>query len=116
MNPTSQKDKFLKILAPKELVKLELIAGDPVMIEALRKVLLFAVYNNGTIVPTQDSNPTRNWALAEAFEKGISDQALGSKIRATAEGVLKLEMGLNEIANFKVAAEAAPSKKGNPAV
>jgi hypothetical protein len=92
---------FDEILTDGEKAKLEAIASDPVAVEAVRKIILTGVYYNGTIKAGEKANPTRNFALALAFNPGYSAERVGEDVKACAQAIMLLEKGLAEIESFK---------------
>ena len=89
-------DRFLLDL---EKQKLQQFVEDNVMLEAVKKVLLFNITNSGTLIPGEPPEPTRNWALSvfEQMRGGESDEKIGRTIRGMCEGIYFLESGLKDL-------------------
>lgn len=104
-----------QILSDVELAKIEAFRSDKVMLEAVRKVLLFGVYNNGTIQPDAEAAPTRNFALALAFRKDVSNDQLGADLRAAAEGIRAVESAFEEFISYRPTPQPS-GKKANKAL
>jgi hypothetical protein len=92
-----------------DLEKTKIIAfrQDEQMINAVKKVLLKAIYNQGVMKPGEKIDPLLNPALNLAFvsvrnEAVISDEELGRKLRGLAEGLNYLEVAFNEMLALKV--------------
>lgn len=80
-----------------ELEKVKVFVEDPVMFEAVRKVLLSGIYQNGTLKPGQKANPSKNFALSLAFDPKVDNEALGADLRASASGIHFVELGFREL-------------------
>lgn len=106
-------------LSDTEKSKIETFIADTVMVEAVRKVLLAAIYENGTLRANVPADPTRNAALglAALSNKGVvSNQELGEDIRGLWQGINLLENGFNKLTKITTKVESAPENKENPAV
>lgn len=90
-----------------EKSKLSIIAGDPVMFEALKKHLLAGIYQNGTLKPNEKAEPTRNFALRFDLD-GKSNQELGEDLRAVVEGIRMIEVAFKELSSYKEEASSTP--------
>lgn len=87
---------------------------DEVLVEAVRKVLLASIYENGTLRKGKKSDPLKNGALAlvsmACSGKGVvSDEDLGQDLRGLFQGINLLEQGLREIARLKKEEEPVES-------
>lgn len=89
--------------------------NDAVMREAVRKVILAGVYNNGVLKPGEPADPTKNFALSLAFAKGdYSNEDLGADLRAVAEGIRAVEQGFNELSKYVAGKNEAKADEPNP--
>lgn len=113
----------LDYLSEIEREKIVSFNEDLVLVNAVRKVLLEAIYNNGVLRKNCPPDPTRNAALGMARLSGqilqtgqvippISNEELGADLRALSEGVNLLEQGLLQLAKIK----KDPSDKVNSEV
>jgi len=89
-----------------EKAKIIQFNADPEMVEAVRKVVLAAMYSNGTLRPGVQANPMTNAAFAMVMktvrgEGVISDQELGQDLRGLAQGVMLLEAGFKRLEAVK---------------
>lgn len=80
--------------------------NDEVLVNAVRKVLLAVIYDNGTLRKDLAPDPTKNGALGLAFlaisGRGVvTNEDLGSDLRGLAQGVSLLENGLNALKTIK---------------
>jgi len=80
--------------------------NDEVLVNAVRKVLLAVMYDNGTLRADVAPDPLKNGALALAFlaisgRGTVSNDELGADIRGLAQGVSLLENGLKELSKIK---------------
>ena len=80
-------DKFLNANEKTQLGKL---AENKALLSALRKVLLFDIYYNGTLKEGEAPDPARNFALGMVATYGhqLSDEFLGRSLRAQWEGIM----------------------------
>ena len=93
--------KIDKLLTELEKDKLRLIAGDSIMMGAIKKVVLASVYFDGTIQKGEiDPDSQKNFLLALASEPKITDEELALKVRASLAGVQLLEMGFKSLETF----------------
>lgn len=87
---------------------------DEVLVNAVRKVLLAVIYDNGTLRKDVAPDPLKNGALGLAFlaisGRGVvSNEDLGEDIKALAQGVSLLENGLNALSKIKKESEVVES-------
>lgn len=95
-----------------EKQKIQSFLNDSVMLEAVRKVLLFGINHNGTFTPGEPANPARNFALQLPFQSDIQgvvldDATLGAEVRAQVKGIRLLENGFAELKNCVPSPKAA---------
>lgn len=93
---------------------LEKLAEDIVTINALKKIMLFGVYFNGTLKPGEDPKPTMNFATRIDEHNIMPNELLGQMLRAKTEGLITVELGFRELEKFKKADEK-PKEEKNPA-
>lgn len=106
-------DGFLNDL---EKTKLEQFNLDPVMKNAVRKVLLAGLYENGTLKKGAPTDPLINPVLAivqNAKAGKLSKEQIGQEVSAYLEGVLALELAFTDIAKYTTTETKGPNK--NPA-
>lgn len=107
-------DELKKVLSVLEQAALQNVAGDEVTMEAIRKVMLFGLYNNGTIQPGIQTDPMRNFAIRLVADPSRTDEQIGAFLRANAMGISLVESGFDEIRKFKVE-ESGDKENSNPA-
>ena len=79
------------------------------MREAVKKVLLAALYDNGTLKPGKPADPTRNGVFGfVASSPGASNEQLGADLRAQWEGIRIVENAFNKMAECKQKVEDKP--------
>lgn len=93
-------------LSDLEKTKIIQFNSDPEMVEAVKKVLLAAIYSNGTLRQEAPSNPLTNAAfalvaLASSGQGVIDDKQLGEDLRGLFHGVQLLERGLKKLSEIK---------------
>ncbi len=89
------------ILTELEKDKLAFIAGDEVMFNAVKKVVLSSIYFDGTLNKKGIPDPQKNFCLALASRPGAKNEELGAELRASLAGVQLLEKGFQELAMFR---------------
>lgn len=77
--------------------KIRTFVSDRTMFEAVKKVFLASVYQNGTLIAGKPAEHLKNFALALAFDRGVSNEQLGADLRACAEGVRMIEGAIREL-------------------
>lgn len=110
-----------KFLSDIEKTKIEMFNADPILVNAIRKVLLKSIYDNGTLRADVAPDPTRNAALALAnlaiSGKGIVTNAdLGEDLRGLMQGISLMEQGLAQLAKITSNKEGESVSTVNPAV
>lgn len=103
-----------------EIVKIETFCADKDMHEAVRKVLLQALYTHGTIQKGKDVfNPQTNAALALAslaVANPIPDAEIGAQVRAMFSGINALKNAFDSLNNIKSSDGAVVESPYNEAV
>lgn len=94
--------EYLSELERKEVIKFN---NNLVLSNAVKKVLLESIYNNGVLRKDNPPDPLRNAALGLSFQtlagKVISNEDLGADLRGLSEGINLLEKGLFELSKIK---------------
>lgn len=100
-----------------EREKISSFNDDTILKEALRKILLAGIYENGTLTPGIPANPRKNWALSfGAVDRGVSDAEIGQNVRAYAWAINAVESAFQRVEEIKVEANREVKKKKNPAL
>ena len=100
-----------------EVSALKLFADNEITREAVRKLLLYGITQQGAFEKGKPVDPTRNFALGIvqlAEQQGLGHDAVGKRMTAVFEGVQFLESAFQEIDLFKTIHEEEETK-GNPA-
>lgn len=96
------KDILDNFLSDLEKTKIQLFIEDEVQAEAVRKVLLFSLYNNGVLKKGEKANPLVNFALGlVANRPDFTDEQLGRDLRASWNGINALEIGFSNLARYR---------------
>lgn len=117
-------DSFLDSL---EREKIVIFNADVVLVNAVRKVLLEAIYNNGVLRKGMKPDPLRNAAtgLAMVAVNGqddtgrvvtISNEELGADLRAMTQGINLLEQGLAQLAKITSNKDEPEKETVNPGI
>ena len=94
--------KVQEVLSELEKDKLKLVASDEAMMGAIKKVVLSAVYFDGTLLKKGIPDPLKNFTLALASQPGVSDEQLGKNMKASLAAVQLLEVGFKDLERFAV--------------
>lgn len=93
-------------LSDQEMAKIVQFNQDPILVEAVRKVMLKAMYSQGTLRKNVPADPLNNGALNLAFQAlrggSLSDADLGADIRGLANGINLLESAFQELERIEV--------------
>jgi hypothetical protein len=103
-----------KVLSEAERTKLERLSEDTTTLSAIKKVLLFGIYYNGTLIKGEEPDATINFALGLSFNKTATNEQIGADLRACTEGIRLVESGFKQLESFKKIIEPETSKE-NPA-
>jgi len=107
--------EIAEILSKEEKKALEGFAENSLLKQAVKKVLLFGIYYNGTLLVGKDPQPLRNFALnIVANNPGLADEVIGSETKAAWKGISLLENGFVELDKFKKVDETKKDEQ-NPA-
>jgi hypothetical protein len=87
---------------------------DTTMREAVRKILLWGIYNSGTLVPGQGANPKQNFLLSIAENTTLDDAKMGQELRAAWWGIAQIENSFGKMAEIK-RPEEVKAEEVNPA-
>lgn len=110
----------MEFLSAQEQAKIAAFNQDEVLSEAVKKVLLAAIYDNGTLRASLKANPRKNAALSLAFLAigggGIVTNAdLGEDLRGLAQGISLVEKGFEQLSKIKFE-DKSEDKSDNPGV
>jgi len=92
------------ILTDMEVVKIEAFCADTEMYNAVRKVILQAIYEHGTVQKGQNPDPLINGAFSLAslsMENPIPNEEIGAHVRAMWAGVNAMHNGFKDLNNIK---------------
>lgn len=107
-------------LNDQEVNEVNKFLDNPVLVGAVKKVLLQDIYSFGTLEAGISPDFLKNFALSLLFdprtmeEYAIDNGRLGEKLRACLEGIRLVQIGFNKLETFKIIKESEV-KKENPA-
>lgn len=104
-----------EFLTDLEVVEVERFCANEVMFGAVKKVLLQHLYSQGVITKGQPHNPLKNRALV-LVDGEISNEILGSQLRALWEGINALEGGYADLEKIKSKKEGSVETPYNEAI
>lgn len=108
-------DYTKSILSEVEIDAIIAFNQNPILREAVRKVILMGVYSNGVMKKGNPADPLRNFALGLVSHRGEhTNEQLGASLAAMWEGVNMLELGFDQLARIKKE-EPKKGKGENPA-
>ena len=93
----------MNIITEQEEVEIRKFVNNPIMLNAVKKLLLMDIYASGTLEPGKDPDPARNFALSFLFdplsgnEYNIDNARLGEKLRAALEGIRLVQTSFNKL-------------------
>lgn len=105
-----------KCLSESEFAHLQIFINDPIMREALRKILTYEIYFAGTVNPDLPIE-NKNFAFSlvrDATGQDRTDEEIGKRLRATIEAAGLLESALSKLDLLKEIKETQKDSK-NPA-
>ena len=111
------KDGLKGILSDPEQLAVQMFIDNPLQYEAVRKILLYRVYNAGTLKPGVKADAQKNFALGVvqlAEQQGLSPDVIVRRLLASLDAVNFIEAGFDDLKNFRKDPIVAPAK-GNPA-
>ena len=96
----------MNYLSEQEKQELKNFIANPVVLNAIRKVLLAGVYYNGTLEPDKDPEPNMNFAIQAANyaiqnDPKVTNEQLGEGLRANCAAVRLIELGFQELMKLK---------------
>lgn len=118
MAKKTKKALLQEVLSDQEQLAIQMFVDNEVQREAVKKILLYGIYNIGTLKKGEPSDPTRNFAfgIVQTTEaQGLGDEMIGRRMRSAWEGAQFVESGFDELAMFKTEPKE-PAPKSNPAV
>lgn len=106
------------ILNEIEFEELQKFLNNQTLKNAVKKVLLTGIYNDGTLRAGLEPNPNKNFILGFASNQvgtGASNELLGADVRAVIEGIRMIEVGyanLEKLKKVEGVKAKAPINKG----
>lgn len=97
-----------------EKEKIARFCEDEVLMEAVKKVLLAPIYEQGTLKAGEKADPAYNGALALATVRSISDEELGRDLRAFTQAMSQVENAWTKLTEIRPVAEKKAKKVANP--
>lgn len=114
----TKKELIDTILDDQEKLALQMFIDNDIQREAVRKVLLFGVYQSGTLKKGKEANPLNNFMLAyvsNAAELHLKNEEIGEYARAAWEGIQLVENAFEAINAYRKLEEKTPDTS-NPAI
>src|SRR3990167_8331136 len=97
-------DLLDEILDDQERLAIQMFYDNVVQREAVRKVLLAGVYQNGTLKKGKPANPLNNFTLgliANKVELKLTNEQIGEHLAAQWEGMSIVELAFSNLAKFQ---------------
>ena len=112
---TTKRHLLDETLSEAEKSQLEAFNANPMMAQAVKKVLLFTIYHNGTLEKGKAPNPLMNFLLGYILQDPKTDDAtVGRDVRIQAAAIRLLELSFMELEAYE--AFKIPEKETNPAI
>lgn len=102
MGKTKRPTDFLSEL---EQNKLQTLADDEIMLEAIKKILFDGILNQGVQRSNEASLQNRNWVFGLDQTGTMSDDEFGRAVRVRAEALVLVERSFSEILTLKLREE-----------
>ena len=93
-----------EILSEQEETHIKQFVDNVGMREAVRKVLLAGLYENGVIRKGQGHDPVKNFTFGfvqDETGKSINNEAIGERLRAAFEGVMIVEASFSNMNTYR---------------
>jgi len=103
-----------QLFTDREKEQLNKFVGDEMLVALVRKVVLSAIYHEGTL---NADKPLENFCLAFADRSmgGLTRKQMGEKLEASLIAVQLLNDGFARLGKFNKRKQAQEEDKGNPA-
>ena len=99
----------MEILNDVEKAAVQQFCAFGTMREAVKKVLLAAIYHNGTLKPGAPAEPLINKALTIPHNHpDFTNEQVGADLRAMYHGIMLLEEGFKQLDSYKKVEEKQP--------
>ena len=109
-----QKHVLDEVLSEAEKAQLESFCANPMMKDAVKKVLLFPIYHNGVMQKGKKEEPLNNFLLGFALNNIDKDDAVvGQELKIKAQAIRIIELAFMEIEGYEKVEQ--PKAKENPA-
>ena len=98
---TNEYDNILNEIEKNELSK---FAENPVMLNAVKKILLRGVYFDGTLKAGEKPEPLKNFLLSiisKSMDIAQSDEKIANDLKAICMGIQVVEFTFKELEKFK---------------
>lgn len=102
-----------EILTELEQDKVQQFYEDVIMREAVRKILLRGLYQNGTLKAGVAPDPKQNFALAMANNPNATNESLGAELRGAYWGITILEQAFDKLSEIKKSAVVKKEEDNN---
>jgi len=103
------------VLTDIERVELGKFADNIIMSGAVKKVLLFGMYYNGTLRKGESPEMTMNFALQDVYSElgpAMSNEKLGENLRAKSDAILMLKGGFDRLEDYQTPEALKTKEKG----
>lgn len=102
-------------LSEGEKAQLEAFASNKMMLDTVKKVMLFPIYNSGVMQKGKAVEPRLNFFLNLYTSKPVWDSAeLGHEVKVRSEALMLIENAFMEVEGYAPSEENRPH--GNPAL
>lgn len=94
-------DLFDSFLDEAEREAVKRFYADELTREAVRKVLLAGVYQNGTLKKGKKADPLMNFALGYVSKEDLTYEEIGKYLTASWEGIKRIEQAFSNMAKYQ---------------
>lgn len=101
-------------LSPEEKSRLIAFNQDEGTKNAVKKVLLYSIYQAETLKKGEPAGLDKNWVYGVDQDGQATDEEVGKKVRIKIAALAFIESAFEEVGNYR--AEVTPSEEPNPAL
>lgn len=107
---------MLNILNKEEELLVSKMVENKKLMSAVKKVLLYGLYYNGTLKEGEEAEPMKNFAITIADQtRSLTDKEVGEILRGKRYAIEMLEEGFGQLELFKVEKQKEEKDKSNKA-
>lgn len=103
-----------EFLSPEEKARVIMFNSDPLLKQAVKKVMLYFIYNAETLVEGEPAGLEKNWVYGITSKEGLSFEDKGRLLQTKVDSLAFLEQAFQDIDKYKSEVEVKEGE--NPAL